>query len=1023
MSHSFPRHLLTPSSDDVQGVGGPRASQGSYPAGSSPPGQRPAMPSPQDLSSALPPRSWSPAHGSSSRAALPALHPPWSSPRESRGYAPLGSFGEDPGASRRLSPPRAPTLESGARSDERLPAISQLLTTPTESKPAPRNRMSYSPRQSAAPSGTHLSPGQSPPARLSGLEPGIMEGSPLQERRGVPRAPYTLPAVHERSSATGITSAPSRGPDASLHRQSPSYSEGHRPDSSYWSPRSDHSTEHRQPASVRAVSAGHTPQAGFRSPGIGEPTQNPDILGPSIWTGTHFLPRFVGERLVPGEGVCYFYDDGTYCKTVIEGEAVNAHWGVTKAGKPRKRLAVACLTCREKKIKCDPDFPRCVQCEKFGRTCKFKNAPRGQRVSPDSYTYEGSEPASRAKSPKPMHAEEDGASQIKILRSPYEMDEKALLRKRRSSLELSPRSASSSDFESREHSQRARHTLKRPRTSSPTELLHPLPTPREPKQATMPARTSFSSDLFGSGILNYPSVFAWQKDPYEINSELVMHLMTLYFDHAGTMTCGMLPRGPFMHWLGSCRGKTQDDLMLVYSALTLASAFSSRSDRKFFSKEFARIARYAVDSRWDRYSAQLVQSRILLSLHYSASDKLLEAWDLSGAAVRTAVGLELMLEDPSKPMAENADSLYNLTSFGTRECRRRTFWAAYLLDVQSYNGDITATCGSSLQAEDILVRFPCDEQSYENQTESDAPFVSDWMEEGSSRQASPTVGSTAFLVQIAIIWQTVLTQVQRTARRPAGVNRSTQAAFRERTLDRLADWLSSLPSELAATTDNIDAAASNGTLGNLAVLHALYHDTVMMLCRYDAQTESSSASKSLSLAYTHAQSLLQLVHRLLLRRQLSGTQMVVPFLGQAVTRASDILTARLMTSPPTTLTSMTTIAAATTTTTTAVTSASLELVESTAPQLLAELKTVWPSARVQSATVQLRIDEIKTHFARTGNADATPYEAKRPLISTSALIEIDLVYATSTDVYLEAASNASKDASASSHNEEMKHMI
>jgi hypothetical protein len=99
-----------------------------------------------------------------------------------------------------------------------------------------------------------------------------------------------------------------------------------------------------------------------------------DGLGPKIWTGTHFLPRFVRADEVPGEGMCYFYDDGSHCKTVIDGEMVNAHWGVTKAGKPRKRLAIACMTCREKKIKCDPDFPRCVQCEKFGRQCQFKNA-------------------------------------------------------------------------------------------------------------------------------------------------------------------------------------------------------------------------------------------------------------------------------------------------------------------------------------------------------------------------------------------------------------------------------------------------------------------------------------------------------------------------------------------------------------------------------------------------------------------------------------------------------------------------
>ncbi len=105
-----------------------------------------------------------------------------------------------------------------------------------------------------------------------------------------------------------------------------------------------------------------------------KPAPAKDTLGPKIWTGTHFLPRFVRGAEVPGEGRCYFYDDGSYCRTIIDDEPVNAHWGVTKAGKPRKRLAIACITCREKKIKCDPDYPRCVQCEKFGRVCRFKNA-------------------------------------------------------------------------------------------------------------------------------------------------------------------------------------------------------------------------------------------------------------------------------------------------------------------------------------------------------------------------------------------------------------------------------------------------------------------------------------------------------------------------------------------------------------------------------------------------------------------------------------------------------------------------
>lgn len=101
------------------------------------------------------------------------------------------------------------------------------------------------------------------------------------------------------------------------------------------------------------------------------PSMKDGSSGPKIWTGTEFLPRFVRQADVPGEGMCFFYDDGTHCKAFVDGEPVNAHLGVTKFGKPRKRLATACVTCREKKIKCDPGYPCCTQCEKSGRICKF----------------------------------------------------------------------------------------------------------------------------------------------------------------------------------------------------------------------------------------------------------------------------------------------------------------------------------------------------------------------------------------------------------------------------------------------------------------------------------------------------------------------------------------------------------------------------------------------------------------------------------------------------------------------------
>ena len=82
-------------------------------------------------------------------------------------------------------------------------------------------------------------------------------------------------------------------------------------------------------------------------------------------------PRVVGEEFKQGEGQVWVFEDGSTCPKSIDEEPVNPDWGITKAGKPRKRLAVACTTCREKKIKCNPQEPKCVQCEKFGRDCHY----------------------------------------------------------------------------------------------------------------------------------------------------------------------------------------------------------------------------------------------------------------------------------------------------------------------------------------------------------------------------------------------------------------------------------------------------------------------------------------------------------------------------------------------------------------------------------------------------------------------------------------------------------------------------
>lgn len=212
---------------------------------------------------------------------------------------------------------------------------------------------------------------QIPP--LSRVFPGPLSPHPTQEQRQDGRSEYGLGGAwsgqHDAAREYSLGSRESQ-----YYRPAADRYPSHYPGTGQDDSRRPDLREQQPTAQTPLHNPMPTPTPTTTSSAPSEVPPAKDGLGPKIWTGTHFLPRFVRAAEVPGEGMCYFYDDGSHCKTVIDGEAVNAHWGVTKAGKPRKRLAIACVTCREKKIKCDPDYPRCLQCEKFGRVCKFKNA-------------------------------------------------------------------------------------------------------------------------------------------------------------------------------------------------------------------------------------------------------------------------------------------------------------------------------------------------------------------------------------------------------------------------------------------------------------------------------------------------------------------------------------------------------------------------------------------------------------------------------------------------------------------------
>lgn len=183
-----------------------------------------------------------------------------------------------------------------------------------------------------------------------------------------------------------------------------------------------------------------------------------------------------------------------------------------------------------------------------------------------------------------------------------------------------------------------------------------------------------------SGYANVHS-FSWANDPYDVDPEITMHYIDTYFIHINAATYRIFSCKLFKRWIKTEKAKSPDDLMIVYTILAMGSVFSSRAERKHEGSLFSKIARYAVEKNHGNFSIQLIQSRLLLAFYHFALGETHKAWDFGGMGFRVASGLKLNLEEGVTDIGDDDVMEYGLNRHALAECRRRTFWSAYMMDV------------------------------------------------------------------------------------------------------------------------------------------------------------------------------------------------------------------------------------------------------------------------------------------------------------------------------------------------------
>ncbi|KAF7716414.1 Fungal Zn(2)-Cys(6) binuclear cluster domain-containing protein [Penicillium ucsense] len=747
---------------------------------------------------------------------------------------------------------------SARQTNEQLPSVRSLLTPATgSSSPPPYRHQTYGATTPSEPQRELGYPFRQqdpvfPPLQMGALDRRRSESLPHSQHASLP--PLSHVAMTEPA-------------DADLHHHST---------------RSDPSTAKLAHAHLSPRNTSHSelmPSAEISSP------ESVSRVKPAA-----VLPHVVDERYIDGE-LCFVYADGSHQPKIVDGKPVNPNWGVTKAGKPRKRLAQACLTCREKKIKCQPNRPKCDQCQKSGRECRFENALRGNR-SRGSHSIGPSGMSSDATSTMydVTRASDSGASLPGSGHSPIS-----------ESVGMTP-SGMDITHDPMLEAERA-YRQRAARITRPYEeevLIRHVNYP----EAERPRVYQEILGEISNSSPDDPLLVSWNRDPFDLDPEMTLHYVETFFTYVNDGLYHIFPRTRFLLWLKSCNTKSQEDKMVLHSMMALGSIFSDRPDKVNAFRRYSRIAGFAIQRGQHNLCLQLVQSHLIMSLMYYAAGSLLAAWDSIGSAGRVVNGLRFNIESGGVIVGQNQPCEYGLHPQALIECRRRTFWVAFLLDRISSFFSVPVI---SIPSDCALIRLPCREDIYEAQQYATAPYFQNILNQASgfSEEDRHSLSPMAFVIQILSIWADVSFQILRLSHTPPECWPQLAEEFHTSTIQRTEDWLTQLPEHLAFSVLNMERASQAKKVDAFVGIHMFYHATLMRLYRHARyqSLRSEILVRHIHQARYHAVEILrialavvQYAHDVQASRAASDSSpahgtLLGPFLAYVVVAAVDVLSA------------------------------------------------------------------------------------------------------------------------------------
>ncbi|KAG0646888.1 putative transcriptional regulatory [Hyphodiscus hymeniophilus] len=476
----------------------------------------------------------------------------------------------------------------------------------------------------------------------------------------------------------------------------------------------------------------------------------------------------------------------------------------TKAGKERKRLPLACIACRRKKIRCSGEKPACKHCLRSRIPCVYKVTTRKAAPRTDYMA----------------------------------MLDKRLKRMEERIIKIVPK-------EEQDNTVSVTRAAVKPAIPGTVPVRHSTSKKRAAEEAFGAELDNWSKSVSKSHLEDgsIPSSLMIQEaaeskllsegaealPPKDIQE----HLSEVFFENIYGQTYHVLHKPSFMRKLKA--GTVPPVLILAVCAVSARfSTHPKLNTTPAFlrGEDWAAEARDIVTKRYDWPNITILTCLLILGLHEFGTCQGGRSWALGGQAIRMAYALQLHKDldyDPSKRNDKVA------LSFIDREIRRRTMWACFLMDRFNSSGTDRPTFVKEM---DMKIPLPIKEKLFQ----MDMPGPTENLQgkvvhpvpsgNGELSHAKDNMGVAAYMVRSIALWGRIINYLNLGGREqdPFAVwhSESGFAAL----LKETDTFESSLPDSLKFSQENIRAHETESLATQFLFLHISIQQSSLFTNRF-----------------------------------------------------------------------------------------------------------------------------------------------------------------------------------------------